>query len=65
MDFKQIFDSLAGSLGEGLRFEPMQFVYHLQYLFTGMISIFLVMGVIVLVTVLLNKVFSDDKKKGE
>ncbi len=40
-------------------FNAMNFVKNLSYLFTGMISIFLVIGVIMLITVILNKAFSD------
>lgn len=38
------------------------FVENLSYMGTGMLSIFIVIGVIILFTVLLNKVFSG---KGE
>ncbi len=38
------------------------FVSSLKYLFVGMISIFIVIGVIILVTVLLNKIFSKNEK---
>ena len=46
-----------------MNFEPMNFVSSLEYLAVGMISIFVVIGVIVLVTVLLNKIFSPGGKK--
>ena len=41
----------------------MNFVSSLEYLAVGMISIFVVIGVIVLVTVLLNKIFHPGGKK--
>ena len=40
-------------------FEPMNFVKNLQYMGTGMLVIFAVIGVIALTTVLINKVFKD------
>lgn len=39
------------------------FVDNLAYMGKGMIGILIVMGAIILVTVLLNKIFSADKKK--
>ena len=44
-------------------FEPMNFVRMLEYLGKGMLGIMVVMGVIILSTVLLNKLTS--KKKDE
>ncbi len=40
-------------------FEPFNFVLSLKYLLVGMLGIFIVIGVIVLVTLLLNKVFKE------
>lgn len=42
-------------------FEPMNFIYNLGYMGKGMLAIFVVIGVIILVTMLLQKVFSDKK----
>ncbi len=42
-----------------MEFNAMNFVKNISYLLTGMISIFLVIGVIMLITVILNKAFSD------
>ena len=42
-------------------FEPMNFVENLSYLGKGMLGILIVMGAIILVTVVLNKIFSDKK----
>lgn len=39
-------------------FEPMNFVYSLKYMGMGMLGIFVVIGVIILATYLLNKIFS-------
>lgn len=44
-------------------FNPSAFVENLRYMATGMISIFVVIGVIILVTVLLNAIFSKKGKK--
>ena len=40
-------------------FEPMNFVNNLGYMGKGMIGIFVVIGVIVILTVLLNKVANN------
>lgn len=44
-------------------FEPMNFVNSLQYLVKGMVGIFVVMGVIILTTVILNAITSRKKNK--
>lgn len=41
-----------------MTFDPMNFITNLRYLAVGMVSIFIVIGVIILVTVLLNKIFT-------
>ena len=41
-----------------MTFNPMNFVTNLRYLAVGMVSIFAVIGVIVLITVILNKIFT-------
>ncbi|MGN0451108.1 MAG: oxaloacetate decarboxylase [Acutalibacteraceae bacterium] len=46
-----------------MTFNPMNFITNLRYLAVGMISIFIVIGVIILVTVLLNKIFTKSDKK--
>ena len=38
-------------------FEPMNFIHNLQYMGSGMLSIFLVIGIIALCTVGLNALF--------
>lgn len=43
-------------------FEPMNFVTNLAYLAKGMLGILVVMGVIILVTALLNKISSKKKE---
>ncbi len=42
-------------------FEPMNFIANLGYMGKGMLAIFVVIGVIVLVTMLLQKIFPDNK----
>lgn len=42
-----------------MTFNPINFITNLRYLAVGMISIFIVIGVIILVTVLLNKIFTN------
>lgn len=44
-------------------FNPINFISNIRYLAVGMISIFIVIGVIILVTVLLNKIFTKSDKK--
>ncbi len=44
-----------------MNFNPMNFVNNLRYMGLGMVGIFAVIGVIILVTVLLNKIFSSKK----
>jgi len=39
-------------------FEPVNFVKNLQYMGIGMLVIFVVIGVIILTTLLVNKIFS-------
>ena len=39
-------------------FNPMAVVDNLKYMLSGMIAIFIVIGIIVLITVILNKIFS-------
>ena len=44
-------------------FEPMNFVNNLGYMGKGMIGIFVVIGVIVILTVVLNKVANSFNKQ--
>lgn len=43
-------------------FEPMDFVKNLSYMGKGMAIIFVVIGVIVAVTAILNRIFSGKNK---
>lgn len=42
-----------------LTFEPKQFINMLPYMGKGMLVIFVLIGVIILVTMLINKIFSN------
>ena len=46
---------------ENIVFEPMNFVNNLGYMATGMIGIFVVIGVIIAATTIINKVASKNK----
>ena len=46
-----------------MNIQPMNFVTSLEYLAKGMLGIMVVMGVIILVTVLLNKISTKKDKK--
>ena len=39
-------------------FNPIAFIDNLKYMLSGMIAIFIVIGVIILATILLNKLFT-------
>lgn len=41
-----------------LSFEPENFLSNLQYMGIGMLTIFIIIGVIILATLLINKTFS-------
>ena len=40
-------------------FEPIKFVEMLKYMGLGMLIIFVVIGIIILVTMLINKIFAE------
>ena len=44
-----------------MTFEPMAFIDNLYYMGVGMASILIVMGVLIVITNLLNKFFSNKK----
>ena len=46
-----------------MNFNPMNFITNLKYMGTGMLSILIVIGVIVLCTVVLNSVMNKIEKK--
>lgn len=51
----------AASMFGDITFEPMNFVDNLGYMATGMIGIFVVIGVIIVATSLINKIASRNK----
>ncbi|MDY5627894.1 MAG: oxaloacetate decarboxylase [Clostridia bacterium] len=44
-----------------MNINPMNFVYNLRYMLYGMLTIFAVIGIIIIITMLLNK-FSHDNE---
>lgn len=44
-----------------MNFNPSAFVDNLSYLLVGMVSIFIVIGLISLVTYIINKIFTKNK----
>ncbi len=44
-----------------MEFNPMAFVNNLRYMGLGMLGVFVVIGLIVLITMLLNKITSKTK----
>ena len=52
----------TGAAKAVLGFEPMNFIKNLQYMGIGMLTIFIIIGIIILFTMLINKVFSGKKE---
>ena len=50
-------------MASNIEFNPMAFVDNLYYMGMGMLGIIIVMGVLIGITTLLNKIFSKSKKK--
>jgi hypothetical protein len=50
-------------MASNIEFNPMAFVDNLYYMGMGMLGIIIVMGVLIAITTLLNKIFSKTKKK--
>ena len=42
-------------------FSPKAFIDNLKYMLSGMIAIFIVIGLIIIITMVLNKIFSKRK----
>ena len=55
--------NFLSSSAVSLDFNPMAFVENLKYMGVGMLVIFVVIGLIILTTMLINWIFSDPKKK--
>ena len=54
-------EAATEAVSEAFMFEPSNFVSNLEYMLSGMIGIFVVIGLIVIVTVVLNKIMSRRK----
>ena len=50
-------------MASSIEINPMAFVDNLYYMGMGMLGIIIVMGVLIGITTLLNKIFSKTKKK--
>ena len=50
---------LAAEAAPELFFEPLRFIENLQYMGIGMVVIFVVIGIIILATTLVNYLFSE------
>ena len=59
-----MFENLLFSL-LAFTFEPMNFIFNLKYMVIGMICIIIVMGVLILITTLLNKLASRPSDKDD
>ena len=61
MNWIRLFAAAAQSTAEQaqLVFEPANFVSHLKNMGIGMLVIFVVIGIIILVTLMINKLFSE------
>lgn len=51
----------ANEAAAQLAFEPANFIENLQYMGIGMLVIFAIIGVIILATMAINKIFSGNK----
>ena len=51
--------NILASTGVNLEFNPMAFVENLQYMGVGMLVIFVVIGIIILATTLINYLLSE------
>ncbi len=60
---KENFFEAFGSMFK--EFHPMGFVENLRFMGIGMLGIFIIIGIIIVATVIINKVFSGKEKKEE
>ena len=58
----QLLDILFNLANADFFFDPINFVKNLSYMGKGMLVIFVIIGVIILSTLLINKIFSGKKK---
>ena len=59
---ENFFEAFASMFKE---FHPMGFVNNLRFMGIGMLGIFIIIGIIIVATVIINKAFSDKPKKAE
>ena len=61
MKFLSLLTTLAATAenGTNIIFQPGNFVSNLKYMGLGMLVIFVVIGIIILVTLMINKLFAD------
>lgn len=59
---ENFFEAFASMFKE---FHPIGFVENLRFMGIGMLGIFIIIGIIILATVIINKVFSHKEKKEE
>ena len=59
---ENFFEAFASMFKE---FHPMGFVENLRFMGIGMLGIFIIIGIIIVATVIINKVFSGREKKEE
>jgi hypothetical protein len=57
--------SVAEAAGEGMSFHPEKAIEMLKYMGIGMLVIFVIIGVIIIATLLINKIFSRKKKENQ
>lgn len=57
------FIGLLSANASSLNFAPMNFIYALKWLGLGMLGIMIVMGVIIIATIILNKVTSTKENE--
>jgi hypothetical protein len=55
--------NLAAEVAPKLSFNPQNFISNLKYMGIGMLVIFVVIGIIIGATMLINYLFSDNDKK--
>ncbi len=48
-------ETVAETTAAGINFEPMNFVNNLSYMGIGMLGIFVVIGIIIVATIVINK----------
>jgi 1,4-dihydroxy-2-naphthoate octaprenyltransferase len=59
MKFLNFLTAAATEGSSGIIFEPGNFLYNLKYMGLGMLVIFVVIGIIILVTMMINKLFAE------